>query len=43
MGVVIVSKNGCGYMYGFLKPEPDCIPDMLIKCDKNMLKPKNKY
>ena len=41
MGKGIVFENGYTYEYEFLKFEPDCVTDLLVKCDKNMLKLKN--
>ena len=44
MGISIVFENGHGhrYEYEFLKSKPDYVPDLLVKWEKNMLKPKNK-
>ena len=33
---------GYGYGYGFLKPVPDCVPDLPIKGDQKTVKFKNK-
>lgn len=38
----IAFENGYGYGYGFLKPIPDCVPDLLVKGDPNTVKSKNK-
>ena len=39
----IAFENEYGYGYGFLKPVPDCVPDLLVKRDQNTVKFKNKY
>ena len=38
----IAFENECGYEYWFLKVVPDCILDLLVKGDQNMVKSKNK-
>ena len=43
MGMGIAFEDGDGYGYEFLKPIPNCAPDLLVKCDQNTIKSKNKY
>ena len=43
MGIAFENGYGYGYGYGFLKPVPDCVPDLLVKRDQNTVKFKNKY
>ena len=38
----IVLENGYGYEHEFLNLNPNWIPNLLVKCDKNMLKSKKK-
>jgi len=41
MGIAFENWHGHGYVYGFLKPIPDCVPDLLVKGDQNTVKSKN--
>lgn len=42
MGMCITLENGNGCGYRFLKPVSNCIPDLLVKGDQNMVKLKIK-
>ena len=51
MGIVVENRyeyvygfleNGYEYRDGFLKSVPNCVPDLLVKGDKNMVKPTRK-
>jgi len=42
IGMDIWLENGNGYGYEFLKSEPDYVPNLLVRCNKNMPKPKAK-
>jgi len=42
MRISIAFKNGREYRFGFLKSVPNCIHDLLVKANQNMVKHKNK-
>ena len=43
MGMGIPFENGYEYRYGFLKPIPNCVPNLLAKGNQKTIEQKIKY